>query len=125
MPDSKRDFVFLLRFNISDLKEINTKLDTDCDHWAGAKCTFTPVTGEYDMVVHAAGGTLQEALNYAAYSDEDRTVEDDHTHGILARRILGGRGSGAAGPQPTVTTVLARLPLLWLKKLRNKDTRSA
>lgn len=67
MPDSKRDFVFLLRFNISDLKEINTKLDTDCDHWAGAKCTFTPVTGEYDMVVHAAGGTLQEALNYAAY----------------------------------------------------------
>ena len=60
-------FVFLLKFNSTDVTDIANKFTTDQQHWAGDKCTFLPVTGQYDVVALAAGGTETDALNYALY----------------------------------------------------------
>jgi uncharacterized protein with GYD domain len=68
MPkEPKLHFVFLLKFNKSDLADIAKKLQADQDHWAGSSCTFTPVAGEYDMIALAEDGTEADALNYAVY----------------------------------------------------------
>jgi hypothetical protein len=63
-----RTFVFLLKFKTSDMKEIGGKLSEDRAKWGEKKeCVFLPVTGDFDMVVLAYGGTTEDALVYGAY----------------------------------------------------------
>lgn len=61
-----RTFVFLLKFNTTNLKEIPDKIGHDRAQWKG-DCKFVIVTGDYDAVAIADNGTTEEALVYASY----------------------------------------------------------
>jgi uncharacterized protein with GYD domain len=66
MPGS-RDFVFLLKLNHADVSWIAENFQPDMQHWGGKDCQFFPVSGMYDLVVLAKGGTHEDALKYALY----------------------------------------------------------
>ncbi len=68
MPEEwKRTFVFLLKFNTTNVKEIAEKIATDKAKWTPGACEFMPVSGEYDVVVLAREGLTEDALKFAAY----------------------------------------------------------
>ena len=65
MPDkTQRQFVFLLKFNTDDIKDVVANLDSDMAHLKG--CWYLPVAGDYDLVVNGAG-TETDALTFALY----------------------------------------------------------
>ena len=63
----RRRFVFLLKFNTADLKDVRSKLRDDAKQWGGKNCEFLPVAGEYDMVVRADEGTMEDAFKFTVY----------------------------------------------------------
>ena len=62
-----RTFVFLLKFNTTDVKEIAQNIPADRLKWKHGECVFMPVTGDFDMVIIGHDGTMEDALVFAAY----------------------------------------------------------
>lgn len=89
MPDDELNynFVFLLQLNHGDVafvagatKEQKAEkektgdkqgIEAQLDHWTpssnGHKCQWLAVTGEYDIIVLAEGGTPDDAFDFALY----------------------------------------------------------
>jgi uncharacterized protein with GYD domain len=63
--EPKRDFIFLLKFNNTDVKWIAENIEDDMQYWKGESFRCLPVTGEYDAVVLAENGTMLDALRFA------------------------------------------------------------